>query len=398
MYVGTDGGRVDGLGEGVLGPRPLQAFSREQASVEFTAHLCYQVLVLEHRPAKGSPRTSATAEGESNMSNFRRPNPRSNWKRPKPKIYDCNTRDLEKFYQTNYDEYLTAKSEIRSREVEREHRGDAELLTRRFEQRRASSLAYGEDDAPRTHRFVPAARQTSNNGSTEHSYLRTRLENSMEDRPSRDVRSSASSTRSVTYTAGTLNAPDSNSEMASIETRLERLRKLREELGLPTESTTSTSSVSSSTLYNSDSLGASSSSSRRQVSPPETRGRESSRWTRQGSAARSDSRSRASPARGAESSSYSSRTEQSSSLRNGLDDQGSSSYTSRTSRKSGADTNGYSSSYDTTSSSKGRLRVEKPSLEGLDLDYDDDKLLNDVRKKFPSSKEILDKIRNMDIE
>lgn len=338
------------------------------------------------------------------MSYFRRPNPKSNWKRPKPKIYDCNSRDLEKFYQNNYDEYLSAKSDIRSRELERERRGDAELLTRRFEQRRASSLVYGEDDAPRNHRFVPA-RQTSNDGSTEHSYLRTRLENSIDDGAARDARTSSSSTRNVTF-SNTLNAPDSNSEMASIETRLERLRKLREDLGLPSDvnsnqSSTSTSSVRSSTLVNStDSTGASASSSRRQLSPPETRGRESSRWTRQGSAVRSDSRSRASPAREGAESSYSSRTEKStsSSMRNGLDDQGSSSYTSRSSRRGGGDTNGYSSSYESSSGTKTRARVEKPTLEGLDLDYDDEKMLTDVRKKFPSSKEILEKIRNMDID
>lgn len=359
------------------------------------------------------------------MSYFRRPNPKSNWKRPKPKIYDCNSRDLENFYQNSYGEYLSLKRDREARDLERDRRGDPEELTRRFEQRRASSLVYGEDDRPRTHRLIPN-RQTSNDGSSaEHSFLRSRLESSLDSggisESSRIGESRSSAGRHVSF-GGNLNAPDGNEEMASIETRLERLRKLREDLGLPSDNNGGASMSSSST-----------------VTETESRGRDSSRFGRSGSAMRSDSRSRASPAHETSSSSYSSRTERSSAMRNGADEgssylpprrdeQTSSSYTSRraggdegssyTSRRAGGDegssfsskssyssksnlggdTNGYKDSYESSSSSrKSRSRVEKPSLDGIDMNFDDDALLTDVKKKFPSSSEILERIRGMDI-
>lgn len=338
-----------------------------------------------------------------NMSYFRKPNPKSSWKRPKPKIYDCNTRDLENFYTSSYNEYLNAKQDIRSRDLERDRRGDAETLTRRFEQRRASSLVYGEDDAPRQHRFIPS-RQTSNDGSSsnEHSHLRSAMANSStEESYVRDGRSSTSSSRNTSYNTS-LNAPDSNQEMASIESRLERLRKLREELGLPGETAGSSSTNAASSSILSSTRMTTESSSLRQSSPPETRSRETGRFARSGSAARSDSRSRGSPTRsGLESSSYSSRSERTSARNGDADSTSSYSTKSRVSRT--GDTNGLSSSaYDsgssTTTTTRRRQRVERPSTDDPDMTYDDDALLADMRRKIPSSSEILEKIRNMDIE
>ncbi|XP_047741028.1 uncharacterized protein LOC125179357 [Hyalella azteca] len=353
------------------------------------------------------------------MSYFRRPNPKSNWTRPKPKIYDCNARDLEKFYQDSYSEYLSTKSDRQARDLDRERRGDAEQLSRRFEQRRASSLVYGEDDTPRTHRFIPN-RQTSNDGTNEHSFLRSRLESSLEDGSglssrAADSRSSTSATRHVSFSS-TLNAPDANAEMASIETRLERLRKLREDLGLPAEA------PGSSSYSNSTSLSRSSEN--------ESSGRENSRWTSSVSA-RSNSCSRGSPTQTSSTTYSSTRTEKSSNHRNGTEDMASgykprssktteessfkgssrssrnassglgdqaSSYSSKSSYSAGGDTNGYKDSYESSYSTRKNRGVEKPSLEGIDLGFDDDALLLDVKKKFPSSSEILERIKNMDID
>lgn len=335
------------------------------------------------------------------MSYFRRPNPRSNWRRPKPKIYDCNTRDIENFYQSSYGSYLNNKEDIRARELDRERRGDAESLTRRFEQRRASSLVYGEDDTPRT-RYL-SSRQTSNDGSgsNEHTMLRTSLQKSSDEGAREAIRSSTSSTRNVSFSnSHSLNAPDQNSEMASIESRLERLRKLREELGLPSEINTndaSSSSMSSSVMSSIET----SSANRQRRSPSETRGRETSRFNRHGATTRSDSLSRTSPTRtGTETSSYSSRSERTA-ARNGLDDS-TSSYTSKSRTTRGGDTNGFSSSsYESpaiSNTGRSRQRVEKPSLDGIDMNFDDDALLTDMRKKIPSSSEILERIRNMEID
>lgn len=331
------------------------------------------------------------------MSYFRRPNPKSTWKRPKPKIYDCNARDLENFYQSSYSDYLNAKADVRARELDRERRGDAEALTRRFEQRRASSLVYGEDDGPRNYRFIQN-RETSNDrsGINEHSFLRTSLANSSEQ----EGRSSISSTRNVSFNTS-LNAPDANSEMASIESRLERLRKLREELGLPSEINTGNDSSSISSNRIATESSSTSSYSQRQSPPIESRGRETSRFL-QSSSVRSDSRSRGSPPpsrSGVESSnSYSSRRSEKASARNGHDDMFSN-YSTKSKTTRGGDSDGISSStYESSTRTRNRKRVEKPSLDGIDLEFDDDALLTDMRKKIPSSSEILEKIRNMDIE
>ena len=337
------------------------------------------------------------------MSYFRRPNPKSNWKRPKPKIYDCNTRDLESFYQSSYNDYLNTKSDILARQRERQDRGDAEQLTQRFERRRASSLVYGEDDTPRQHRFIPA-RQNSNEGTSGQSYTATRSRigraeatTTTSDDISREPRSTTSASRSVTFSSS-VGTSDSSDQMASIEQRLEKLRKLREELGLPAEiNPNGTASVSSSILSTTET------SSSRQPSPSPMEARESrskDKWTKT-TTVRSDSRTRASPARSTTESSYSTKSERST-LRNGLDDE-MPSYSSRTSRTAGgtdsSSFNGLGNSYESsTSSTRSRKRVEKPSLDGIDLTVDDDALLTDVKKKFPSSQEILERIKNMEMD
>ena len=326
---------------------------------------------------------------------------------------------MEKFYQDSYNDYLSLKNDYRSRQVERETRGDPEQLTRRFEQRRASSLVYGEDDSPRTYRFLPN-RQISNEGASEHSsYSKIRTERSeiSGDTP-RDARSSTSATRTVTF-SNSLNANDSQSEMAGIETRLERLRRLREELGLPAENNAGATNASSSN-YESSSI----SSSNRMQSSAGSDSRGKDKWLTQESSNLSN---------GGESS-YSSKFR--SSLRNGQDGDDTSTYTSRTSRFSApsaddetttvtrtsrfksstidddtpsytpkssrfklSDSNGNDSSFESSSTTSTRKkRVEKPSLEGIDMNFDDDALLSDMRKKLPTSSEILDRIKNMDIE
>jgi len=337
------------------------------------------------------------------MSEYRRPNPRSNWRRPKPKIYDCNKRDLENLYQSSYGEYLSNKADIEARRLDREQRGDAEALARRFEQRRAASLSYGDDEQPR--RFF--GNRDLPNGASNHTESSFRTNTSSNDDGGRSfVRSSTSSSRQVSFNTS-LNDAD---EETTGESRLARLRRLRQELGLPAEAGAADSSLTS---KHSSTFETSRSSRRR--SPSESRSGETSRY-RSERTTRTENVTRASPSRnGYERKTYSSHTE--GSTQNGLDDSAKSySYRSKAAGSSELDDSSKTYSYrskaaenselddmasfeaSVASRRKARKAVEKPSLDGIDLEYDDEALLADMRKKLPSSSEILERIKNMDMD
>lgn len=356
------------------------------------------------------------------MSQYRKPNPKSNWRRPKPKIYDCNKRDLENLYQSSYGEYLSNKADIEARRLDREQRGDAEALARRFEQRRAASLSFGDDEPRRFfgNRDLP-------NGNSNHTESSFRSNVSSNDDGGRSfVRSSTSSSRQVSFNTS-LNDAD---EETTGESRLARLRRLRQELGLPAEAGAADSSQTS----KHSSTFESSRSTRTRRSPSESRSGETSRYRRE-TTTRSENVTRGSPSRnGYERKTYSSHTE--GSTQNGLDDSSKSySFKSRTAGNSDLDDSSKSYSFRSkaagnselddssksysfrskaagnselddmasfeasmASRSKTRKAVEKPSLDGLDLEYDDEALLADMRKKLPSSSEILERIKNMDMD
>jgi len=340
------------------------------------------------------------------MSQYRKPNPKSNWRRPKPKIYDCNKRDLENLYQSSYGEYLSTKADIQARKLDREQRGGAEGLARRFEQRRAASLSCGGDDEPR--RFFPP--RDASNGPSSHTESSHRSNiTSHDDGGHSFVRSSTSSSRQVSFNTS-LN--DGDEESSGIESRLARLRRLRQELGLPAEAGASDSNGSSKLTSSYESTR----STRTRRSPSETRSGETSRYRKE-TTTRNENLTRGSPSRnGYERKTYSSHTE-GSSAQNGFDDS-SKSYSYRSKAAGGSDLDDSSKSYSyrskakggselddmasyeasITSRSKPRKAVEKPSLDGIDLEYDDEALLADMRRKLPSSSEILERIKNMDME
>jgi len=294
-------------------------------------------------------------------------------------VYDCNKRELENLYKSSYNEYLSTKADIKAREQDRALRGDPETLARRFEQRRAASAARSEDDFSLPERF----NSVLNNNSSD---FNSDSLNSGSQYSSRVKQSS-----SHQYSSN--NSLNGHSDTESIERRLERLGKLREELGLPKEVDTGnnlgTSSIKTESIIR----------SRRGATPNESSSTSTYERSSLNTSSRSDGgilRSPRTPRRDVnESKVYSSKIETSSGF-----DQPASSSTKRTTFKSSVSNGDHSDDFASFESSlnsklKSRKRVEKPSLDGIDFDFDDEALLQDMRRKIPSSSEILEKVRQM---
>jgi len=334
----------------------------------------------------------------------------STWKRPKPRIYDCNRRDLENLYKPSYEEYKTTKADREARTRDWDERGGLEGISRRFEQRRANSLAGPDEDS---------SYSRSQHTTTESSYRQT--QNAAGGGGDHD--SGRSFVRSTTSNSRQVNFDDSSAD-DNYEARMEKIKQLRRDMGLPAEAGASV--ASSSTV---ESRYSARNETNDRSSPSEAR---TSRFLKTESSSRSTNAGRRSPMHGdhESKSSYSSKYE--SSRQNGVDDLGKkSSYSSkyesstqngiedssrgRFSSRSGADDDSsmkYSFKSSRSKASDGddleafessinsrlkdRKRVEKPTLDGIEID--DDFLLKDISKKIPSSSDILERIKNMDID
>jgi len=142
---------------------------------------------------------------------------KSTWKRPKPKIYDCNERDAMRFYETSYNEYKRNKEDAAERKRVESNR---DILSEHPLSWRAHSMtrerprpSREEDDMPKRD---PFKKESSYSG----------LESS----------NSSGHTR--------LNSQSATEVEDTFQARLDKLKKLREELGLPQQNGTAETSSS----------------------------------------------------------------------------------------------------------------------------------------------------------
>lgn len=311
------------------------------------------------------------------------------WNRPKPRVYECNLRDAERMYQDNYKVYL-AEKDYRLRGP----RDWSEDKLDRFAHLRAGPLRREQSAQPFSSRH-----ETSS--TVEGILTRASL--------ARDTPEELPATLKIE--SKPVPAYDPQKENQSLEERLARLKKLREDLGLPQDAEASRNtlrdSVSRSFANDTDSSY------------------KSERTSRYRSAAASGATS--------DESSYSFKSERSAkvngigasssaiddykrtptferkrveldvtpkmerktfSARKDLDDDFSASKTEKKTER-------FSKLSATTASSSSPVRSRKviTATEKLDLDDEvDDAALAKMMKKLPSSQEILERISKMDLD
>lgn len=342
------------------------------------------------------------------MENYRKPTVNRYWKRPKPKVYDCNVRDAERLYQQSYQDYLKEKEY-------RAGRSTSVSLEPTF----YSHLVAG-----------PIRRETSRPPPGPSSYKANEArESSLE----------AVSTKLSSHEV--VSAYDPDKEAASLDERLARIKRLREELGLPGE-TQGASRVTTSLTRESRGGASDFESSYKADKSSRANGDDSYSFKSE----RTSNYSRP----GADDSSYSFKSERSSNYsRPGAGEESSYSFKSEKSSRANASngddysfrserkTNEYKSSpkverkqldFDlgskferkglnmspkldrksddysfskssatAASSSSSSSRARKNMVEKLDFDDDDADVMS-MMKKMPSSQEILDRISKMDLD
>ncbi|KAK4287164.1 hypothetical protein Pmani_039759 [Petrolisthes manimaculis] len=158
------------------------------------------------------------------MEHYTKPRVNRYWKRPKPKVYDCNVRDAERFYQESYKTYLTEKEEGAARAAR------ARSYEPTFQPDFYPHLVAGSirrDTNARTNLDLPPLPPSLSEGT------RARLEAELCPRPTDNE-------TSFTARISGLPTHDSLKDASSLDERLDRLKKLREGLGLPPEPVGST--------------------------------------------------------------------------------------------------------------------------------------------------------------
>ncbi|XP_053641220.1 uncharacterized protein [Cherax quadricarinatus] len=153
------------------------------------------------------------------MDNYRPPKVNRYWKRPKPKVYECNIRDAERFYQESYKHYLSEKEEAAAKAA-RARSIDTDKIEF-YPHLRAGPIRRG---SPSSRPPVPPS-------------------------PPEGFRSHHDTDRSsaeISFTSRLEGLPtyDSSKDNFSIEERLERLKRLRAELGMPSDTKTGYASSS----------------------------------------------------------------------------------------------------------------------------------------------------------
>lgn len=368
------------------------------------------------------------------------------WNRPKPKIYECNYRDQERAYQDSYKDYSSTKQYLKENASDWAEKDAA--IRNELDNIQKYGVRRGGSVTPRRYCSTPVespitlrrANSTlaAQEANAEGSYLKSRLEASKErsylqERAERAAKASEEessyssiSTRatSLPKKVATTYEVSQDEEMANIERRLQKLRKLREELGLPSEvgsnSTSSestrsargkevrTSSARSSSITRNvesalDDLSTSKKSTRSSAissstsnSTQMTNGRSSlSREINEDiKPSRKSARAAAAAAASSSSSSSSKMTNGRSSLsREDIDSKYSSAEPSPRLSKRRSDE--FQSKKTSVKSSSTKVSSTK-IIDDVE-NYDDDMLLPDIRKKLPTSQEILDKIKDMDL-
>ncbi|XP_068247295.1 uncharacterized protein [Palaemon carinicauda] len=309
------------------------------------------------------------------------------WNRPKPRVYECNMRDVERIYQDNYKRYLDEKDyRLRGPRDYSEDRVD------RFAHLRAGPLRREQSAQPFSSRH-----ETSS--TVEGILTRASL--------ARDKSEEAPSTLKID--AKPVPAYDPQKETQSLEERLARLKKLREDLGLPqdTESSRTTlrdSSASRSLANDTDSSYKSERTSRYRsaaasgaTSDESSYSYKSERSAVKVNGSGDDYKRTPILERKRESYDLTPKTERKTySVKKDLDDDFSSSLS-----KAEKKTERYSKLSATTASSSSPVRSRKVIAASEKLDFDDDvddAVLAKMMKKMPSSQEILERISKMDLD
>ena len=300
------------------------------------------------------------------------------WKRPKPRIYECNVRDAERFYQECYKDYLQNK--------EYAARRAAEESEPRYGMHRSNSMLHQRADSESREGLDTALRFFSDDSL----------------KPNSSYRAS-----SVSHQNGR-GSPES--DLSSVEQKLQRIRKLREDLGLPTETSNDVAYKSSSNRVNI-----------RQTSPMEMRSNEASysisstgnqlRGGDSDDSFRTKYSSRNSGSSldkyGSERNNYASSSTEEFSRPNGKSVSFSSKEDFGSSKRYNKfnDDSAYGASEGTSykssksSSFKGgrKAAAAASSMNDDSLEtYDDDEFISNLKKKFVSSNEILERIKKMD--
>lgn len=341
------------------------------------------------------------------MENYRKPTVNRYWKRPKPKVYECNVRDAERLYQQSYQDYLKEKE---------------------FRSGRATSL--GLEPTFYSHLVAgPIRRETSKPPPAPPSY---------KAQEARESSTEAIATKLSSHEV--VSSYDPAKEAASLEERLARIKRLREELGLPGE-TQAASRVSTSLSRETRGGASDFESSYKADKSSRANGDDSysfksertSNYSRPGAddssySFKSERSSNYSRPAGGEESSYSLRSERSSraGAANGLssDDYSFKSERKTTEYKSSPKVERKQLDFDlgskferkgldmspkldrknddysfksSAASSSSSSRARKNVVEKLDFDDDDVDVMS-MMKKMPSSQEILDRISKMDLD
>lgn len=152
------------------------------------------------------------------MDNYRPTKVNRYWKRPKLRVYDCNVRDAERFYQDSYKRYLSDKEDA-ARRAARSRSVDLNRATTEFYPHLlAGSFKREERDNVSRQLEMPP--------------LPTPLAEVVKNRWDPDYKV----VPETSFTAKQEGLADFDPrDTASIEERYQKLRKLREELNLPAE-------------------------------------------------------------------------------------------------------------------------------------------------------------------
>lgn len=162
---------------------------------------------------------SSTSISDTAMDNYRPAKVNRYWKRPKLRVYDCNVRDAERFYQDSYKRYLSDKEDAarrsaRARSIDTNRAANTEfyphLLAGSFKREERDNLNRQLEMPPLP---PPLAEVAKNRWDPDYKVV-----------------------PETSFTARQEGLADFDPrDAASIEERYQKLRKLREELNLPAE-------------------------------------------------------------------------------------------------------------------------------------------------------------------
>lgn len=327
------------------------------------------------------------------------------WKRPKARVYECNIRDAERFYNQSYKDYLDAKESAGRRDAASHITDDS---IGKWRVHRSNSLFDSLTDS---------AYETPSRSSFLNSNSRQYGDESY---------SGTSTLRASSVTNSSSRASDNDS--GCFEDRLQRIQKLRSELGLPTEIGGGSGTTKVTFDLPSETTSSSTFTARR-ISSPDPRGIKGKNYEISNdssfTSSRISGRSRASDmtdsfgdalSTGSErntklSSKYSSNEDSYNMAESKYKPNGGLSYSLKdnsdkysgksslkSSRKFELEDDSFSGKpSESTSSFRSTRKVTTSTVDDAE-ECDADAFLSNIKKKFPTSDQILERIKKMDSE